>query len=161
MGKSVVLDNGEEHILARPARRLGARALDGILSLILLYVFRLPAFLALVVLIAYEVWLLQAYGQTLGKRLVGIKVIRIDNGGLLSWDQSIQRFLVPNIPGLGALALQWLFLLVGALGFSLVVGVLGGLYAPVIAIFIYATLLSDERCQGWHDKRVSSVVVTA
>ena len=134
--------------------------MDGIIALILLYVVALPAFIALLVLIAYEVWLMKAYGQTLGKRIVGIKVIRIDNGELLSWDQSIQRFLVPNAPGLAALALQWLLLLAGALGLSLAVGVLGSLYAPVIAIFIYATVLGDDRRQGWHDKRVSSVVVT-
>ncbi len=160
MEKSVVLDNGEECTLARPAQRLGARALDGVLALILLYVFRLPAFFVLVVLIAYEVWLLQSYGQTLGKRIVGIKVIRFDNGGLLSWSQSVQRFVVPNAPGLAGLALQWLLIGVGALVLSLIVGLISALYAPVIALLIYVTVLGDERRQGWHDKRVSSVVVT-
>ena len=160
MEKSVVLDNGEECTLARLAQRLGARALDGVLALILLYVFRLPAFFVLVVLIAYEVWLLQSYGQTLGKRIVGIKVIRFDNGGLLSWSQSVQRFVVPNAPGLAGLALQWLLIGVGALVLSLIVGLISALYAPVIALLIYVTVLGDERRQGWHDKRVSSVVVT-
>ncbi len=160
MDKSVVLGNGEEHTLARPIKRLGARSLDSVLALILLYVFRLPPLFALVVLIAYELWLLQAYGQTLGKRIVGLKVIRLDNGGLLSWNQSIQRFLVPNAPSLAGLGLQLLLLGVGALDLSIVVGVLVILYAPVLAIFVYATVLGDERQQGWHDKRASSVVVT-
>ncbi len=160
MKDSVTLGDGEERVLARPATRLGARALNGVLGMILLYVFRLPAFVALLVPIAYEIWLIKAYGQTLGKRIVGVKVIRIDSGALLSWDQSIQRFLVPNAPGLAVLALQWLLLLAGALGLSLVVGVFGVLYAPVLGVFIYATVIGNDRRQGWHDRRVSSIVVT-
>ena len=42
---------------------------------------RLLAALAFFGVVGYQVWLLSARGQTLGKRAVGLKIVRADDGG--------------------------------------------------------------------------------
>ena len=114
------LATGEHVKLARPLRRLGARLLDGLLIAVGLTVVPILFFgglvasgaegeaavgigfvgLLLVALIAgigYEVTLTALWGQTLGKRMTGIKVINAANGGVPGWGKSLGRWAIPGL----------------------------------------------------------------
>ena len=160
MKDQVVLEDGKNLLLARPGSRLGARAIDGIIPTVLILI-GLDGLLVSILFVVYEVSLLTLYGQTLGKRLLHVKVVRIDSGGTPSWQQVVIRLVVPSIPAIFLLILGFLFLLAGSLGAALVVFILVYLCEGVLALLIYGTLLSDEHRRGWHDKRASTIVVKA
>jgi uncharacterized RDD family membrane protein YckC len=105
---------------------VGLRAVAAIIDLILLLVLcyiiamvsggttedgfqleGLPAFLAFVVAMAYYVVLEGQFGWTVGKRLIGLKVVRLD-GAPLDWQASLIRNLLRIVDGL-------FFYLVGAI----------------------------------------------
>jgi uncharacterized RDD family membrane protein YckC len=86
---------------------------------------------------AYEVPAVATTGQTLGKRLLGIRVVRVD-GDPLGFGRSIQRWSVPGLPTLvGA----WLF--------------------PLQILDAAWCLLDKPRRQCLHDKLAGTVVVAA
>jgi uncharacterized RDD family membrane protein YckC len=92
--------------------------------------------LILVIALAYEVVLIALRGATVGKQLVGIKVVRSADGALPGWGPSLIRWLIPAAA-------------------SFVCGIL--------QFVVYLSFLFDSagRMQGWHDKAASTLVVSS
>ncbi|MGL5858441.1 MAG: RDD family protein [Angustibacter sp.] len=84
----------------------------------------------------YEVGLIATRGATLGKQLLGIKVVTIETGAR---------------PDFGAAALRWLIPAIGAF------------VCGIGQLVVYASPLFDNtgRLQGWHDKVAKTQVVNA
>ncbi len=80
----------------------------------------------------YEVALVAVKGQTLGKMLMGITVLRADNGILPGWRRSFKRCALP-----------YLLLLILFLGF-----------------LCYLSPLWGRNRQGWHDRFAGTYVLT-
>lgn len=84
----------------------------------------------------YEIGFLVSRGQTIGHRAVGIKVMRVEDGGLPTFDRALIRWAVPNaapflIPGTGGL----------------------------LGLLVYLWMLWDPKRQGLHDKAARTVVM--
>ena len=81
----------------------------------------------------YEVALTATKGQTFGKWVADIKVIRSDNGLVPGWGRSLGRYLASwgTTPGLG----------------------------QVLALVVCAPLLWDRTHQGLHDKAAATLVI--
>jgi len=77
------------------AQRIGAAFLDGVLFLLLSYIFTLIFNSSIdiygFVLAAYHIICHAEFGQTLGKKLTNIKVVAVKNGDKLSYYQSTLR----------------------------------------------------------------------
>ncbi len=95
------------------------------------------AILALLISLIYEPALIATRGQTLGKMMVGIKVVRAEDGGLPGWGKAIGRWVLPGVLSL-----------VPFVGW-------------ILQLLAYISLLWDDRRQGWHDKMATTVVVDA
>lgn len=89
----------------------------------------------------YEVLLTAAWGQTLGKRIMRIRVVRIPGGTIPGWNTSLVRWAVHGLPG-----------------FFRSVPVIGGL-AGVFSILAMFWAIWDPRRQGLHDKAASTLVI--
>ena len=122
--------------LATPGGRLGARIIDIVIGVVLFFVVGVidATLLPILVGAAYEVCFVALKGQTPGKMATNIKIIRADNGGLPSWGSAVGRWVIPSI--------------------AYIVMVIPGL-------LVHASLLWDDRRQGWHDKAVKTLVVKA
>ena len=151
------LGSGETVELARPIRRLGARILDVIvLAVIGIVVFLFvgdagDAFdvsgsgastfasllIGLVIGIGYEVSQIAVWGQTIGKRVAGIKVINAAHGGLPGWGKAFGRWAIPGLVAL--------------------IPILG----PLLSLLCYVSLTWDRVYQGWHDKAAGTLVIKA
>jgi uncharacterized RDD family membrane protein YckC len=87
----------------------------------------------------YEVVLIHAWGQTIGKRVLGIKVVRSTDGALPDWTASIVRYVLPLLAALVPVpilnALLWLV--------------------------VYLVAILHPLRQGWHDRAAGTVVVNA
>jgi uncharacterized RDD family membrane protein YckC len=86
----------------------------------------------------YEVVLIRQRGQTVGKRAVGIEVVRVTDGRHPDWSASIMRYLLPVLPAL--VPVPGLVLL-----------------SPVI----YLVAAADPLRRGWHDRAAGTIVVKA
>ncbi|WP_428117572.1 RDD family protein [Candidatus Poriferisodalis sp.] len=145
--------------LANPGLRLGARVLDviigGILGVIVFFVVAAASFdngtsgfstgttvvtliLGLLVGIAYEVWPTALWGQTLGKRIVGIKVVHAMTGEAPGWGKAMGRWAVPALPSVIPFVqfIGWIF-----------------------TLLCYVSLTWDRVHQGWHDKAAGTLVI--
>lgn len=149
------LGTGETVELARVGARFGARVLDVIIvAVVLVALFYLLASMSsssdaadfsgfgvtailvgLVAGVGYEVVLIALWGQTLGKRMIGIKVIHAAHGGLPGWGKAFGRWAIP-----------------GLLSLIPFVG-----WIPSILCYVSATW--DRVYQGWHDKAAGTLVV--
>lgn len=137
--------------LAGLGARVGARLIDWVLlilaGLVLTLVFGevrwgepfvVPGWLRvanLLLSVVYEVLLVALTGQTIGKRVVGIRVVDATTGALPDLGQAARRAL-PNVLGL--------------------IPYLGSL-APLL----YLRALYHPRRQGFHDAFASTIVVRA
>ena len=152
------MGNGEQRRLAGMGSRLAARILDaviaGVISLVVLIVvfgglsaanssetgflvgFLSTLLVIMLVWLLYEPVLIAVYGQTLGKKIVGVKVIRADNGEIPGYGKSISRWLVPSV-----------------VNFIPVIG-------SIISLVVYLSPVFSDTRQGWHDKAAATVVVT-
>lgn len=83
----------------------------------------------------YEVVLIATRGQTLGKMMTSVKVVRADDGSVPGWGKSIGRWIIPAV-----------------LGFVPAVGWL-------LSLLVYLSLLWDSARQGWHDKAAGTLVI--
>lgn len=145
---------------ASMGKRLGARLLDiviiGIPMTVLYVVLIVPAFMAaangdapgayptggmimfyLILLIAsigYEAGMIATRGATLGKQLLGIKVVDEATGNIPGWGPAILRWLIPTLGGF-------------------VCGI--GTWVVYLSPFFDAT----RRNQGWHDKVAKTLVI--
>jgi uncharacterized RDD family membrane protein YckC len=134
--------------IAPLSRRFLARFIDGIIIGLPLYAL-VPGlrdasgaisvgvlFIIFLVGAVYEIFQIGLWGQTIGKRLFGIKVVRLTDG---------------EVPGLGAAAIR--YLLPQAL-----------LNIPVLnllVIVVYLRAAFDPLRQGFHDRAAGTIVVRA
>ena len=86
----------------------------------------------------YEVVLIRVWGQTVGKRVLGIKVVRVTDGTLPDWTASVIRYLLPVVPVL--------------------VPVPG---AFLLSLVIYLVAVTNPLRQGWHDRAAGTIVIKA
>ncbi|MCY4518432.1 MAG: RDD family protein [Acidimicrobiaceae bacterium] len=139
------LGSGETVELARPLRRLGARILDAIVAgILLVMLLRVSGTgvstvgsmrLGLVVGIGYEVSQVAVWGQTIGKRMTGIRVINAVHGGVPGWGKAFGRWAIPGLVAL--------------------IPILG----PLLSLLCYVSLTWDRVYQGWHDKVAGTLVI--
>lgn len=154
--------------LAGPGTRLAARALDiGVVytlwlitrDVVGLYIVepRVSSaagrfFVALVVLplvfVGYEVAQSALWGQTVGKRIVDIRVVNESTGRPPGWGRSLIRWVVPLVP----FAVLAVFL-------SLASEFLALLAAVASVAVCYLSITWDRKNQGWHDKAAGTFVV--
>jgi len=82
----------------------------------------------------YELVMIAAFGATLGKLAVGIRVVKVDTG---------------QKPGLGSAFIRWVIPMVGSLA------------CGIGALLVYLSPFWDKsgRQQGWHDKAASTMVI--
>lgn len=150
----VTLGNGGQRRLAGMGSRLAARILDaiiaGVVSLVVLFLvfggllaansgevgFLSAVLVIMLIWLLYEPVLIAVWGQTLGKKMVGVKVIRADNGEVPGYGKSISRWLVPSVVNL--------------------IPVIGS----IISLVVYLSPVFSDTRQGWHDKAAATVVVT-
>jgi len=136
-----VLGSGERVNLASPGARLGARIIDVLIVVVALLILVFTSsgsvvdamFIAPLIWCVYEVVLIAVRGQTLGKMLVKVKVVRVDFGSVLGAGKSVGRWIIP----------------------------FAGLVVPVITLLVYIWMLWDRNRQGLHDKAAGTVVVKA
>jgi uncharacterized RDD family membrane protein YckC len=126
--------------LARVWPRIGARVLDAVLVGIVMAVLSaavpLPdgagyTLVLVVVMVGYETLLLAGGGQTLGKMVFGLRVVRADRDPVTARDALVRSALVDAI---GMVPLGW----------------------PILAI----ALEQHPVRQGWHDRVAGTLVVT-
>ena len=95
--------------------------------------------------ILYEVVPVALWGRTLGKRVVGTKIVKAQAGGVPGWGKAIARWALPGLPlALAALPVA-----------SLTIVWIGWLWW----ILCYVSLTWDRVYQGWHDKAVGTLVI--
>ena len=179
--------------LADPKRRAAARAIDAVVTIVLAFVavmvlgvtaalvslsvdglgsdsdtinvwlaLLLP--LALVPVVSYEARAVRRRGQTFGKGLAGIRVVRYEDLDAPSGDprlcdlqQSILRWAIPHLAGVVVGVLAGVVSGPRFGGWAVLVGADAGLAAWML---VYASSLWDPNGRGWHDKAVGTVVVT-
>jgi uncharacterized RDD family membrane protein YckC len=153
---------GGRRVLASPLTRLGARLVDGVLALALFLLGlavgflgkagldgvgtadelaeSLPAFFLIVAGLGFQViqwYLIATTGQSLGKKIVGIRIVQVDSGAL---------------PGFlkGVFLREWVPQLIQA------IPLLGTIFGLVDPLFIFG---DERRCL--HDYIASTEVVVA
>ena len=148
------LGSGAVVELAALSSRLGARLIDcgiffamflaacGVVAVVAVYVGAVVAGLVIAVVVLplplaflYEVWPTAVSGQTIGKRLVGVKVVASGEGGPPGWAGSSLRWLIP--------------------------AVLSALSSGLFGLVAYLWCLWDADRQGLHDKAAGTIVVKA
>ena len=149
------LATGETVELARIGARFGARVLDAIIVGVVFFVLILVLaagsastdaadisgfsvmgiLIGLVVGVGYEVLQIAVWGQTLGKRIVGVKVIHAAHGGLPGWGKAFGRWAIPGLLALIPLV-GW-----------------------ILSILCYLSATWDRVYQGWHDKAAGTLVI--
>lgn len=158
------LGTGQTVELASPGARLGARVLDWIITVAVIFllvalgiagavsstdadsgegaglglgVLLIFGLLAMLFGVVYEVSMTALKGQTLGKMATSVKVVRADNGALVGWGKAIGRWLIP--------ALLSLIPFIGWL----------------LSLLVFVSLTWDRTRQGWHDKAAGTIVIKA
>ncbi|MDE0677935.1 MAG: RDD family protein [Acidimicrobiaceae bacterium] len=118
----------------------------------------LPA-LPFAVAALYRIAATALWGQTLGKRVLSIRVVDGSTGQRLRWHQSLGRTAMTSVGGFVSLAgLSFWFVLsivgasVGAAVFFLIAGV-------VCANLCYLSITWHAQRQGWHDRAAKTLVV--
>lgn len=103
----------------------------------------------------YEIAFVAWKGQTLGKMVVGIRIVGLDGGGLPRLGESIRRWSLPALlsvpvyfigadaPSSGAEAAIWAVAMVGI----------------VLVVLCHAWLMWDRYRRGWNDMIASTIVV--
>ena len=145
----------EGDLLASIGQRIGARLLDGLIIGVPLTVLVFAAsdvsedrktistplwvqLVAAAISALYEIVLIRTRGQTVGKRVVGIKVVRSTDGALPDWTASVVRYVLPVVP---------------------VVIPVPGLF--LLSLVIYLVAIAHPLRQGWHDRAAGTIVVRA
>ena len=85
----------------------------------------------------YEAGMVAWRGQTLGKMLLRIRIVRRTDGGRPSPGESAVRYAVPTV---------WLLLPLPVVG-------------QLMWMVVYLSSIPNARRQGWHDKAASTLVV--
>lgn len=90
----------------------------------------------LVIAAIYEAGMVAWRGQTLGKMLLRLRVVRRSDGAAPTPAEAVVRFF------------PWLWLLVPFVG-------------ELLWIVMYLTAIPNERRQGWHDRAASTLVLSS
>jgi uncharacterized RDD family membrane protein YckC len=126
--------------------RLLARLLDGVIVIVPLALLALAVdgtpgrILGVVLAAAYEIGMTSQHGQTIGKRVLGLRIVDAGTG-----DQ----------PTLGQLTLRWLVLGIATSLLSYLLPGVGGLYSLLVLL----PVLQPPLHRGLHD-RASGTIVT-
>jgi uncharacterized RDD family membrane protein YckC len=90
--------------------------------------------LAVILAFGYEVTLIALRGATVGKQLMGVRVVREADGQVPGWGPSVMRWLIPFA---------------------------GGLVCGIGELIVYISPFFDSsgRNQGWHDKVAHTLVL--
>jgi uncharacterized RDD family membrane protein YckC len=90
--------------------------------------------ITIVLTVAYELVMTAIKGQTVGKMIMGIKVVKSADG---------------QVPGFGPAFMRWLLPIIGAA------------ICGIGALLVYLSPLFDSsgRVQGWHDKAANTLVI--
>ena len=88
--------------------------------------------------IVYDIVPVALWGRTLGKRVVGIKVVSAQSGEVPRWGKAIARWAIPGLPA-AIPFIMWI----------------GGLWW----ILCNLSLTWDRVYQGWHDKAAGTLVI--
>lgn len=128
----------------------------------------MAALLASVLVYRYEVVTTARSGQTLGKRLMDICVIRLDPDGVVieppERDSSMVRWAIPHGAAVAATILSVVIIFATNIDgltdreFLLVLALLGAFVAVAWSL-CYVSALFDENRRGWHDKAAGTIVV--
>jgi len=149
------LGNGDVVELASPGARLGARILDVIVIVVVMFAvialglvsasggsdgmaaagFFASALAAVIIGLLYEVVQIALWGQTIGKRATNVKVVNAVHGGTPGWGKSIGRWAIPGLLNLVPFV-GWL-----------------------LSLVCYLSLLWDRVRQGWHDRAAGTLVI--
>ena len=106
-----------DELLASPGERLAAYLVDALLSIITLGIYGI-------------VWLIMAhFGSSVGKRVIGIKVVKADGG---------QPGCITGI---------------------LLREIVGKFISSLIILLGFVWIIIDDKRQGWHDKIAETYVV--
>ena len=92
-----------------------------------------------VIAAAYEAGMVAWRGQTLGKMLLRLRIVRRTDGGRPTPGEALVRYAVPTV---------WLLLPLPLIG-------------QLLWIVVYLSAIPNERRQGWHDRAASTLVVVA
>ena len=147
--------SGERVELASPIARLGARVIDTVLMLVVAIVVTTAIrglvdgddtslgfasrnmYVVLAALgLLYEIPMVAKNGgQTLGKVLTRVRIVRKADGGMPRWRDSVVRWIIPAVPG--------------------TIPLIG----PLLWLLVYTSLTFDDARQGWHDGPAGTLVV--
>lgn len=94
--------------------------------------------LVFLITLAYEVVMIALRGATVGKQLLGVKVVRESDGQVPDWGPSLLRWIVPLAPAI--------IPFIGALG--------------TLVVYLSPLFDSSGRNQGWHDKVAKTLVIS-
>ena len=119
----------------------------------------------LLVIPVYEIAMVAVRGQTLGKRLADIKVVRLDSNGPPGWGRAIGRWFLPVAAFYFGLVLSVVISVTVADSLSasdsLEVRVMPQLLAPALWLLVRLSATWDRNRRGWHDHLAGTRVVEA
>lgn len=95
-------------------------------------------FLVFLITLAYEVVMIALRGATVGKQLLGVKVVRESDGQVPGWGPALLRWIVPLAPAI--------IPFIGALG--------------TLVVYLSPLFDSSGRNQGWHDKVAKTLFIS-
>lgn len=114
----------------------------------------------------YEIATVAVRGQTIGKRVAKIKVVRLDSDSPPGWGRAIGRWFLP-------VAAFWFGLILSALIFVAVEGLVSGtsawlglgqvtrMLAPTLWLLVRLSAIWGRDQRGWHDYLARTRVVEA
>ena len=173
---AVTLSNGARVESASPAARAIARFVDSVVHAVLgvggsMLVF-LATFcvwcsthetnsgqaalgvLALIAWVLYEPVMVAWRGQTLGKLMTRVKIVRVADGEPPRLWQAIVRWAIPAAAGV-ALSLVVALVLAGVQADAMRLLAMFAAWAP-----LYLTSFMDDDGRGWHDMAAGTIVVS-
>lgn len=118
----------------------------------------LPA-MAVVFMPIYRIIATALWGQTLGKRVLSIRVVDSSTGQRLRWHQSLARTAVPIAGGLIALPGLYFWFVFSMVGGSAGASVFILFLCVVVVCLCYLSITWHTLRQGWHDRAAKTLVV--
>ena len=107
----------------------------------------------------YSVLLHWKYGQTLGKKLCGVRVVDVGETRLLTLEQSFKRDMIPIMISVLGIVL-WIFqLITGAMNVGWVAEIILDSVGVIWFLLEIFTMLSNDKRRAFHDYLAGSVVV--
>ena len=104
--------------------------------------------------VAYEIWPTARWGQTLGKRITGIKVVHAMTGAAPGWGKSMGRWALPALPNVILYVTVYVIPNVILYVIPLIL-----LFCLTFLLLCYVSLTWDRVYQGWHDKAAGTLVI--